>query len=142
MDAFGPEFTRECVTKGVHAGATVLYNAMKANAPVLSAASPTRVPGELRDSIDALMTPFNQDKPSVVSAKISPTYEKREGTQSPGYWCRFVEYGSVHNPVPEPFMRPAIDQEGKAAIEECISATAAALEAGSGGKATVAEGES
>jgi HK97 gp10 family phage protein len=141
MDAFGPEFTRECVTKGVAAASEFLANEMRTRAPVSTDYDTTREPGTLRNSIGVIMNPLNEERPDYVSAAISPEYEKSEGKQSPGYWCRFVEYGSEHNPHPEPFMRPTVDEAGKTAIDRCILVTSAELDSMSGGALDVAEDE-
>ena len=138
MDAFGPEFTRECVTKGVVEASEFLADLMRSRAPVSTDFDSDREPGTLRDSIGVIMDPMKADKPDYVSASISPEYEKSEGDQSPGYYSRFVEYGSAHN-QPEPFMRPTVDEGGMAAIDRCITVTGAALDAMSGGTLGVAE---
>lgn len=139
MDAFGPEFTRECVTEGVIAASELLAEVMRSRAPISTEFDQDREPGTLRDSIGVIMDESDADRPDYVSAAISPEYEKSEGQQSPGYYCRFVEYGSAHNPQPEPFMRPTLDEAGGAAIERCITVTSAALDALSGGGLDVAE---
>lgn len=140
MDAFGPEFTRQCVTNGVMAASEYLAIEMKSRAPVGTEYERDREPGTLRDSIGVILDPMNEDRPYRIAASISPEYEKSEGQQSPGYWCRFVEYGSAHNPEPHPFMRPTIDECGAAAIDHCITVTGARLEAMSSGKVGVAAG--
>jgi HK97 gp10 family phage protein len=139
MDAFGPEFTRECVTKGVLEASELLADVMRSRAPVATDFDTDRDPGTLRDSIGVISDPLKSDKPDFVSATISPEYEKSDGQQSPGYWCRFVEYGSEHNPHPQPFMRPTLDEAGMAAIDLCITVTGAELNAMSGGALDVAE---
>jgi HK97 gp10 family phage protein len=138
MDAFGPEFTRKCVTQGVEAASNLLKEVMKGRAPVSTEYSAQ--PGELRDSIDILLKAQNVDRPNVVAAAISPIYEKSEGEQSPGYYCRFVEYGSVHNPHPDAFMRGTIDEAGMKAIDLCITVTGQALDSMSGSQATTVPG--
>ena len=139
MQELGPEFSRRCVTRGVFAASQLLAAEMKGRCPV--GVSFEKQPGEMRDAIDVLPKKFNQDRPDVIAATISPTYEKKEGQESPGYYCRFVEYGSVHNPHPQPFMRNTIDDAGSAAIDYCIEVTATEFEKMSMGKGTVAAAE-
>lgn len=140
MKNFGPEFTRKCVIKGVWEAAQFLAQEMRSRCPV-GGQYETRYPGEMRDAIDVLAKPYKSDHPSQVGATISPLYDKSLGDQSPGYYCTFVEYGSVHNPTPDPFERPTMDEAGQEAIEICIETVAAELEKMSMDTVTATPGE-
>jgi hypothetical protein len=140
MADLGPQFTPQCVTRGVFAASQLLKQEMKSRCPVGGQFEVHR-PGQMRDAIDVLPRKYKQERPDVIGATISPTFEKADGDESPGYYCTFVEYGSVHNPQPEPFMRNTMDEAGNAAIDYCIEVTASELEKMSFGKATVAATE-
>ncbi len=129
MTEFAPQFNRACIRRGVDAGAAVLVGAAKGFAPTLKPHTSTskREPGELRDAIEAIPDPVDANNPSRTGSTVSPTYTKSDGPDSPGVWGKFVEYGSVHNPQPEPFLRPAIDGSGMEAIDVCIAEVGAAL---------------
>ena len=127
LNQYSKGFAKMCVQRGVAAGGAVLKAAAAERAPVMAQASPNRQPGELRDSIDFLFDADNGNDPSRVGGTISPMYDRSEGWDSPGVWGKFVEYGSVHGPA-QPFMRPAVDEEGMDAIDVCIAETGAAMD--------------
>jgi HK97 gp10 family phage protein len=87
----------------------------KSLAPVMSKPTKYREPGELRNSIDVSSVKFNRYGAGV---KVGPKRIKGESNQTPGAWGLMVEYGSVHNPNPVPYLRPAFDQTKETAIQE------------------------
>jgi HK97 gp10 family phage protein len=110
------EIARRHSMAAVIAGADVIVDAARANAPLLRTETSNREIGELRDAIDFVPDPVSSRNPARVGGTVSPTYDKSQGAQDPGVWGKFVEYGSVHGEA-QPFLRPAVDQDGAAAID-------------------------
>jgi HK97 gp10 family phage protein len=104
----GPQLAKKALRKALKAAAEPLVEAAKAKAPVLAEGTPQRRPGELRDSI-GVQIKFDEKNQQAV-AHIGP--DKKI------YWSPMVEYGSVHNPTPVPFMRSSFDGSGKEALEK------------------------
>lgn len=115
LEALGPKLARRAMRRALKAAGEVIADTARDECPVLPANAPNgRRPGELRDSIDAVVTLSSDGQRGTV--KIGPTYDKADGNQSPGVYGTFVELGSVHNPHPQPFMRPAFDTEADEAL--------------------------
>jgi hypothetical protein len=120
MANFLPEFNRTAVADGVEAAAAYLAAKAKEKAPLVSKNFGSRRPGELRDAISVVMRKLRDDHPELTRAWVGPIYGTSGAThpnQDPGYWGQFVEYGSEHNPVAEPYLRPTVDGDSAAAVE-------------------------
>lgn len=57
-----------------------------------------------------------------IISKITLSTKQDEGTVSVGpskeaFYAQFVEFGSIHNRPPEPFMRPAYDENKEKAVD-------------------------
>jgi HK97 gp10 family phage protein len=90
-------------------GKSVMRKVLMARAKPIAAAAKTYVPvesGELRDSIIASTRLSKRQK---RAAKETASYVEVYAGPGPLPYAHLVEYGSVHNPTPEPFMRPAWD---------------------------------
>src|ERR1043166_720525 len=90
----GPKLARKALRKALNAGGKVFEDAAKAKAPVLKEATPYRQPGELRDSIDTRVTLSTKEE--AGTAHIGPKSQKGKGSQQPGVYGMFVEFGSIH----------------------------------------------
>jgi HK97 gp10 family phage protein len=110
----GPKIARKVVRQGLMAAADVVLGAVKARTPVLQKGTPQRRPGELRDAMTKKirMSPKEESGEVVIGAE----YKKADGSQSPGVYDKFVEFGSVHN-VAKPHMRPGFDESKQAALD-------------------------
>jgi HK97 gp10 family phage protein len=111
----GPKLAKRALRKALMAGGQVLVDAAKDRAPVLKDPTSHRQPGELRDAITMQVKLSAKEESGTVH--VGPEYKKSEGSQSPGVYGMFVEFGSLHNPRPEPFMRPAFDDAAPRAQE-------------------------
>jgi HK97 gp10 family phage protein len=125
LENAGPKLAKAALRKGLKAAAQPLIDAAKSAAPVMTEGTPQRRPGELRDSI-GLVTKLSSREENGT-AHIGPMYDKKHGSDSPGVWGKFVEFGSIHNPQPNPFMRRAFDAAGKAALDKFSSVMKEAL---------------
>ena len=110
----GPKLAKRAMRKALRKGAEVFVEAAKSRAPVLKEGTPQRRPGELRDSIDASIKLSTKEEKGV--AHIGPKSEKGKGSQQPGVYGMFVEFGSVHGPA-QPYMRPAFEGSRERALE-------------------------
>jgi HK97 gp10 family phage protein len=128
LGQLAPEIARRHGMAAVMAGADVIIDAAKVNAPVLKTTASNREAGELRDAIAFVPDPVSPKNPMRVGGTVSPTYDKSGGAQDPGVWGKFVEYGSVHG-RPQPFLRPAVDEDGAAAIDAMAEEMRAGLDA-------------
>jgi hypothetical protein len=135
MEAFPAEFNRACARDGVEAMCVYLAGLAQDNAPVMTEAFGKREPGELRDSIGVIMEDVRANNPTYTSGLVTPIYDGG-GQESPGVWGKFVEYGSVHNPDPKPFLRPAVDGGAAEAIDICVRVTGESLDKLPGGSST------
>lgn len=121
------KFARRALVKAGNAAKKIWTEAMMAAAPVFTGANFSfrtdkngnmrRVVfangGELRMSIAAKIT-FNASKGSL-SVKVGPRYTGK-GSQDPGVYGMWVEFGSVHNQPPHPFVRKTFDETKDAAL--------------------------
>ena len=110
----GPELAKRAMRKALRAGGKVLLEAARNRAPVLTKATPKRIPGALRDSLTMKVQLSPKQESGVVH--VGSQY-KGGGHNSPAVYGKWVEFGSVHNPQPQPFMRPAFDSASKDAEE-------------------------
>jgi HK97 gp10 family phage protein len=94
-----PKATGKAVMRRVlMARAKTVAEAAKGNVPVES--------GQLRDSITASTRLSKRQK---RDAQETASYVEVYAGPGPLPYAHLVEYGSVHNPKPRPFMRPAWD---------------------------------
>lgn len=121
----GPKFARKAVRKGLSAAADVVLEAVKARTPVLVKGTPQRRPGELRDAMTKKirMSPKEESGEVIIGAE----YKKEDGSQSPGVYDKFVEFGSVHNEM-KPHMRPGFDESKDAALDAFVAVATEAVE--------------
>ncbi len=110
----GPKLAKHAMRKALMAGGQVFENAAKAHAPVLKEGTPQRRPGELRDSIDTVVK--LSPKEESGTAHIGPKTEKGRGSQQPGVYGMFMEFGSIHGAA-QPYLRPAFEEAGMQAQE-------------------------
>jgi HK97 gp10 family phage protein len=90
-------------------GKSVMRKVLMARAKPIADAAKSYVPvesGELRDSIVASTRLSKRQK---RDARETASYVEVYAGPGPLPYAHLVEYGSVHNPKPEPFMRPAWD---------------------------------
>jgi HK97 gp10 family phage protein len=112
----GRKLAKRALRKGLIAGGQVLLDAVKGLTPVAVVGTPQREPGELRDAM-TMKTKLSAKEEKGYTV-IGAEYKKEDGSQSPGVYDKFVEFGSVHNPVPKPHMRPGFDQAKNAALDK------------------------
>jgi HK97 gp10 family phage protein len=112
----GPKIAKRALRKGLIVGGQVLLDAVKGLTPVAVEGTPQAKPGELRDAM-AMKIKLSA-KEQAGYAVIGAEYKKEDGNQSPGVYDPDVEFGSVHNPVPKPHMRPGFDQAKGAALDK------------------------
>jgi HK97 gp10 family phage protein len=110
----GPKIARASVRKGLNAAADVVLEAVKGLTPVLQQGTPQRKPGELRDAMTKKirMSPKEESGEVIIGAE----YKKADGSQSPGVYDKFVEFGSIHNTA-KPHMRPGFDESKTRALD-------------------------
>jgi hypothetical protein len=111
----GPKIARKVIRKGLNAASDVVLEAVKALTPVLTVGTPQRRPGELRDAMTKKIKLSAKEESGY--AIIGAEYKKADGNQSPGVYDPDVEFGSVHNPVPKPHMRPGFDESKTRALD-------------------------
>ena len=114
----GPKIARKIIRKGLNAASDVMLEAVKGLTPVLTEGTPQRRPGELRDAMTKKIKLSAKEESG--KAVIGAQYKKEEGSQSPGVYDPDVEFGSVHNPVPKPHMRPGFDESKTRALDAFI----------------------
>lgn len=115
LTKLGPTIARNTLRKALRVASKLIEDDAKARAPVDT--------GDLRDSIKTTVT--TSAKKESATAIVGPTIDQslikngRSTSQSPGVYGKFVELGtkSVH---PQPFLRPAFDSKGEAAVEALI----------------------
>ncbi len=122
----GPKLAKRAMRKALMAGGQVFENAAKAHAPVLKEGTPQRRPGELRDSIDTNVKLSPKEDKGV--AHVGPKSEKGKGSEQPGVYGMFVEFGSIHGAA-QPYLRPAFDEAGTQAQEAFAEQLRIGLEA-------------
>ena|SRR5689334_23842379 len=110
----GPKLAKRYLRKALQAGGEVFQQAAQSRAPVLEEGTPQRRPGELRDSIDTRVTLSTREESGT--AHVGPKSEKGKGSEQPGVYGMFVEFGSIHGAA-QPYMRPAFDEAGTRAQE-------------------------
>lgn len=119
------KLARRALVKAANAAKRVWVDAMTANAPVRSGAAFSlkgrgfkkvefSKGGELRADIGAKIT-ANPSKGSV-SLRVGPRYSGK-GSQDPGVYAMFVEFGSAHNAPPNPFVRKTFDETKDKALQ-------------------------
>jgi hypothetical protein len=136
MARFPAEFNRTAVADGVEAAAAFLAAKAQQKAPLVSKNFGSRRPGELRDSIGVVIRKLAADRPELTRAWVGPIYGisgAPNPNQDPGYWGQYVEYGSEHNPVPEPYLRPAADEGASEAVEIFVRTASAHFNENLGG---------
>jgi HK97 gp10 family phage protein len=111
----GPKLAKRALRKGLVAGGQVFLDAVKALTPVATEGTPQREPGELRDAMTMKVKLSNKEESGTVV--IGAEYKKEDGSQSPGVYDKFVEFGSVHNPQKRPHMRPGFDEAKNRALD-------------------------
>lgn len=102
----GPKLAQRAMRKALKAGGDVFLERAKERAPILKKATPQRRPGELRDAIMEVVK--LSPKQEAGTARVGLKHDKEKGSQSPGVYGLFVEFGSVHNTA-HPYMRPGYD---------------------------------
>lgn len=110
----GPKLAQRALRRALKAGGKVLVDAAKTRAPVLAKGTPQRVPGALRDSITMKVKMSPKQEQGTV--QVGSEY-KGGGSNSPAVYGKWVEFGSIHNPQPQPFMRPAFDSANQQALD-------------------------
>jgi HK97 gp10 family phage protein len=136
MARFSAEFNRTAMVEGVQAAATFLAERARQKAPLVSKNFGRRKPGELRDSIGVVMRKFGIDHPEYTCATVCPVYGisgAPDSSQDPGVWGQYVEFGSVHNPIPEPYLRPAFDEGAAEAVNIFVQTAAKFFNQNAGG---------
>lgn len=121
----GPTLARKALRKALKEAAAPLVEAARANAPVLKEGTPQRRPGELRDSIGVVVK--TSPKNGSATAQIGPLYDGKSEGDSPGVYGMWVEFGSIHNPKPNPYMRRAFDGVSKEALDKFTEVLKAAI---------------
>jgi len=121
----GPKLAKKYLRKALLAGGEVFQQAARDRAPVLKEATTQRQPGELRDSIDVRITLSAKEESGT--AHVGPRREKGGGSDQPGVWGMFEEFGSIHGAA-QPYMRPAFDEAGTRAQEAFTEVLKAGLE--------------
>jgi HK97 gp10 family phage protein len=111
----GPKLARRALRKGLLAGGRVFLDAVKELTPVAKEGTPQRTPGELRDAMTMKVKLSAKEEAGTVV--IGAEYKKEDGNQSPAVYDHFVEFGSIHNPIPKPHARPAFDHAKQAALD-------------------------
>jgi HK97 gp10 family phage protein len=111
----GPKIAKASLRKGLIAGGQVLVDAVKGLTPVAKVGTPQREPGELRDAM-TMKTKLSAKEQSGYTV-IGAEYKKEDGSQSPGVYDKFVEFGSIHGAA-QPHMRPGFDQAKGAALDK------------------------
>jgi len=128
MAKFPAEFNRTAIADGVEAAAAYLGAMAQGLAPELTEGYGSREPGELRKSIGVYMRKVSADRPELTTAWVGPMYGVSGSSspeQDPGKWGQYVEFGSEHNRVPEPYLRPALDGGAAAAFEIFVQTVSA-----------------
>jgi HK97 gp10 family phage protein len=97
----GPRVAREWGNEALLAGAVPIKSAIKAKAPVSHVDEP-----HLRDSVDTKVLPPEGNKCTVLIGFDEPAARH----------AGFVEFGTAKMQA-EPFIRPAIDEQGQAAVD-------------------------
>jgi HK97 gp10 family phage protein len=112
LHAAGPKLAATALRKALKAGSDVFLREAKSRAPVLSTPTPARTPGELRDAIQDVTKLKRRQEAGV--ARVGLRHDKEKGTQSPGVYGLFVEYGTYKTKA-QPYMRPAYDTANREA---------------------------
>lgn len=109
----GPKLAKRTVRQGLKAGAEIFVDSAKSHAPILKEGTPQRRPGELRDSIDMSIKLSTKEDRGV--AHVGPKTTKGGGSEQPGVWGMFVEFGSIHGAA-QPYLRPAYEDSKERAL--------------------------
>ena len=116
LSTLGHTLAKRALRQALKAGGEVLLEAVKRHCPVWQEATPQRRPGELRDALTAVIKLSGKEEKGTVT--IGVKYDKADGSQSPAVYASFVEFGSIHNPHPKPFLRPGFDEAKDQALEK------------------------
>lgn len=98
---------------------------LREQADKIAASARSKVPvgtGNLRDSIEVV----EDDRPGYTGYRVVADARSRSGKYEVPY-AHMVEYGSVHNQPPQPFLTPALEehrQETLDAVGEAIEKAA------------------
>jgi HK97 gp10 family phage protein len=111
----GPKLAKQALRKALKAGGDVLLKAVQNRCPIATADTPQRKAGELHDALTTKIQMSPKEEHGVIHVGVK--YDKKDGSQSPAVYSRFVEFGSIHNPQPKPFFRPGFDSSKDAALE-------------------------
>jgi len=122
----GPKLAKAALRKGLRAGADIFIADAKSRAPILKKPHPHRNPGDLKDSIGAVikMSP----KQEYGTVHVGPKRERGKGSEQPGVYGMFVEFGT-DDAAAQPFMRPAFDSKHQQAQEAFTAEMKAGVEA-------------
>jgi HK97 gp10 family phage protein len=100
------------------AAGSYLAERAREKAPMITKPTRQRMPGELKRSIGFKVS-LTKKKGLVV--RIGPQFTKGgEFKRSPGFWGKFVEYGTVTASA-RPYLRPAFDTGKAAALDAFTS---------------------
>lgn len=100
LRGFGPRFTNRLGNKALKAGAQPIVDEAKRKVPVRT--------GQLRDSITSVVARTRE--PAQKKVKIGFLYPAARR-------AHFTEFGTANQPA-QPFLRPALDTQAQAAIDE------------------------
>lgn len=108
----GPRIAKRALRKALKAGSDVLVREAKELAPILKEPDPRRKPGDLRDSIGAVikLSPSQQSG----TAHVGPLIDSKADSDSPGVYGLFEEFGTIDSAA-DPYLRPAFDAAAEAA---------------------------
>jgi len=93
LDGIAKDLRRE-VSKAVKDGANVVVEAARDKAPIED--------GDLRDSIQV-------ERADAAKYRVYADANSGDG-EWVNYYAQWVEFGSVHNPTPRPFLIPALEE--------------------------------
>jgi HK97 gp10 family phage protein len=115
----GPKLAKQALRKALKAGGDVFLESVTEKCPIAKEDTPQRKAGELRDALTTQIKLSAKEENGTVH--IGVKYDKAEGNQSPAVYAGFVEFGSVNNPQPKPFLRPGFDSAHDQAQEAFTS---------------------
>lgn len=118
LRGMGAEAQSTAVQEAARAGAEPIRAAAVANAPVLKAADPRRVAGNLKSKITAWEQTV---KPGVVTWHIGVSRKDKRVGLLAAFYAGWVEYGTKAMAA-IPFLRPAFDSKTKEAGERSFAA--------------------
>jgi HK97 gp10 family phage protein len=125
LNDLGPSLAKKAMVEASKAGGKTFADAAKQKAPRMTKATKHRQPGELADSI--VVTTKTNARTGATKAKVGPARPKGGNKQEPGAWGLMEEFGSVHN-RPQPYLRPAFDENAEKIIQDFASVLHDAIE--------------